>query len=104
MTLINTPYGQAELTQQVNDNQYIAKFTQTGGLVISTVKDLESGKVKDPLRKQRARWKVSLKNSESFSAISLKDIANETGVHLATVQKVAQGTRNSDIIESITRI
>lgn len=109
MTRIQTAKGEIEIIQTLNKRDLLVRFVETGGTVITTMKKIESGNIKDPLvRKQRKlvtdRWMVELEDGEIFQAPELTTVAEKTGVHAATVRKIAQGTRKHKAIVSIVRI
>lgn len=112
MKLINTPHGTIEVLQSLNKKDLLVRFVETGGTVITTQRKIDNGTVTDPMAPRELtrapltamRWKIELPTGEVFEAPELSSVALKTGVHVATVRKIAQGTRRHDNITSITRI
>lgn len=109
MNKMNTPHGEVEILSNVNGKDLLVEFTATGGKVITTMRKLKNGNVRDPLeikpmRFREARWEILLASGETFAAYEMNAVAERTGVHVATVRKIAQGTRKHPAIVSITRI
>lgn len=111
METINTVQGEVQILEKVNNDKYLVRFTETGGITITSMTRLANGTVRDPMvpreRKERVkknRWIVVMNDGETFMAVNHKEIADRTGIGYATVQKIAQGTRRADAIHSITKL
>lgn len=109
MNKMNTPHGEVVILSSVNSKDLLVEFTATGGKVITTLRKLHNGTVRDPLeikpeRPRAPRWAIELANGDTFEAYEMNAVAERSGVHIATVRKVAQGSRKNPAIVSITRI
>lgn len=106
---METKHGIVEIIQHVNNNELLVRFVETGGIVLTTMRKLDNGTVTDPLAKVRKkvskpRWEVTLADGSTFVAAELSSVSERTGVHEATVRKIAQGSRTHKAIASINRI
>lgn len=107
-----TRHGDVEILGSVNHGkQLMVKFVSTGGIAVASKHKILTGTVKDPLAPRKAspkptepRWSVLLPDGTTFVAPELQNVSESTGVHLATVYKIAQGIRTNKAITSITRI
>lgn len=112
MKVWNTKNGDVEIIEEVNGGkQLMIKFVATGGIVVASKHKILAGTVKDPMAPRKMppkptepRWNVELADGSSFIAPELAIVSERTGVHLATVYKIAQGTRTNPAIISITRV
>lgn len=100
---------QLEIIKDLGKGKFIVHFPETGGKVIATQRQINHGTVKDPLEiapqaERKHRWEVLLTSGDTFTAFELGSVAERTGVHEATVRKIAQGIRKHPSIQSITKI
>lgn len=112
MEVWKTKQGLVEVMQELNNGkQLMVRFIETGGIAIASKHKVLAGTVKDPLAPRKApvkaskpRWNVKLADGSMVTLAELSVASELTGVHLATVYKIAQGVRTNKAIISITRV
>lgn len=109
METIETKHGTVEVLSHVNKKELLVRFTATGGTVLTTLRKLNNGTVTDPMLKTRkkpskTRWVTVFADGSEMASSELGVVAEASGVHIETVRKIAQGTRQHKAIQSITRI